>query len=63
MLAGGGRWFVSRTLALGAALQWTSWTHVEQPEHYYGIDNIPAQSNLSASALALMFSLDFAPAC
>jgi hypothetical protein len=27
----------------------------------YGVDNIPAQSNLSASALALMFSLDFAP--
>jgi hypothetical protein len=62
MLAAGGRWFVSRNLALGAALQWTSWTHVEQRQHWYGIDNIPAQSDLSASALALMFSIDIAPA-
>jgi hypothetical protein len=60
MLAGGGRWFVSRTIAFGAALQWTSWTHVQQPAYTDG--NIPAQSNLSASALALMLTIDFAPA-
>jgi len=61
MLASGGRWFVSRTLALGAALQWSSWTQVEQPAYTSGSTIIPAQSGLSASALALMFSLDFAP--
>jgi hypothetical protein len=61
LIAGGVRWFVSRKLALGLSLEWTAWSHVEQPAHYYGIDLVPAQSGLSAGALALMFSINLAP--
>ena len=61
LVGAGGRWFFTRALALGGELQWIQWTRGELPAFTYGNLNLPAQSNLTQGALALMFSLDFAP--
>ena len=61
LIASGGRCFISRKLALGLSLEWASWSHLEQAAHQYGNVAVPAQSGLSAGALALLFSVDFAP--
>jgi hypothetical protein len=36
LLAGGGRWFVSRQVALGVELALTKWTRVSRPEVWSG---------------------------
>jgi hypothetical protein len=57
LLAGGGRWFVSRQVALGLELAWTEWTRVSRPEFMYGATLLPAESDLSVSAIMLLFSV------
>jgi hypothetical protein len=59
-LAGGGaRLFVARNVALGLELAWTKWTKVEQAAHQYGVVSLPAQTDLTASALLLLFSINY----
>jgi hypothetical protein len=60
LLGAGGRWFVARTVAFGAELQWIQWTNVGVPAFTYGVENRPATTT-TQGALALMLSVDFAP--
>ena len=57
LLGAGGRWFAVRQLAIGVELAWTTWTNISRPGYTYGVENRPARSDLTASALLLLFSV------
>lgn len=57
----GGRWFVTRGVALGVELAWTSWTNVSRPAFTYGNQNVPARNDLAASAFLVLLSVGFSP--
>ena len=56
-LAGGGRYFASRNLALGAEFSWTRWNHLFRPAYTYGVSERPAESDLTETAVLLMLSV------
>jgi len=57
LLAGGGRWFVARQMALGFEVAWTRWTHVSRPAFTYGVEDFPARSDLGVNALLLLLTV------
>jgi len=62
LVAAGARWFVLRSIGLGASLQWSMWTNVSQPAHGFGGPyDVAARDNLIVTALAPVLSIDFAP--
>jgi hypothetical protein len=57
LVGGGMRWFVARQVPIGLELAWTEWTNVSRPEFTAGAHTEPARSDLTVSALMLLFSV------
>ncbi|HEY4882500.1 MAG TPA: hypothetical protein VII08_02600 [Myxococcales bacterium] len=62
LLGGGGRWFVSQGLALGAQVAWTMWTNVVRREFVYGATPMSARDDLKVSAVLLLLSVGWSSA-
>ena len=61
LLGFGGRLFVTRKVAVGLALEMTTWTQVGHVAYTYGVQEEPAASDIAVSAFMVLLSVAFAP--